>query len=175
MSKYVLADSGSTGEVIGTSVLNMPFEEKTVDDYLALPDDVRVELIDGVFYDMASPTFDHQFIAASIYNVFRNYIDDNNGSCIPVIAPFDVWLDRDDKTMVRPDIMIICDRDKITKPRLNGEPDPVEYSFDDSVPAGIWNGDCKVDFGKIKKSWDFFLINESVIPKLNLENTAFLW
>lgn len=26
--------------------------DKTIDDYLALPDEVRVELIDGVFYDI---------------------------------------------------------------------------------------------------------------------------
>ena len=34
----------------------------TVDDYFALPDEQRVELIDGVFYDMASPTILHQDI-----------------------------------------------------------------------------------------------------------------
>lgn len=31
----------------------------TVDDYYALPDEQRIELIDGVFYDMASPTVRH--------------------------------------------------------------------------------------------------------------------
>ena len=34
----------------------------TVDDYRTLPDEQRVELIDGYFYDMASPTFGHQSI-----------------------------------------------------------------------------------------------------------------
>ena len=33
---------------------------KTIEDYLALPDDRRVEMIDGVFYDMAAPTLTHQ-------------------------------------------------------------------------------------------------------------------
>ena len=33
---------------------------KTLDDYLALPDDVRVELIDGVFYDIPSHLLVHQ-------------------------------------------------------------------------------------------------------------------
>jgi transcriptional regulator with XRE-family HTH domain len=35
----------------------------TVDDYRALPDEQRVELIDGYFYDMAAPTPLHQLIA----------------------------------------------------------------------------------------------------------------
>ena len=34
----------------------------TIDDYLALPDDQRVELIDGVIYDMSAPTTPHQLI-----------------------------------------------------------------------------------------------------------------
>ena len=33
--------------------------EYTVEDYYALPDDVRVELIDGVIYDMTAPTTIH--------------------------------------------------------------------------------------------------------------------
>ena len=46
----------------------------TVDDYRALPDEQRVELIDGVFYDMASPTFLHQRIAGEIYRQIANFI-----------------------------------------------------------------------------------------------------
>jgi len=42
--------------------------EYTIDDYRALPDEQRVELIDGYFYDMASPTFGHQSIGGEIHS-----------------------------------------------------------------------------------------------------------
>ena len=39
----------------------------TLEDYLRLPDDQRVELIDGVFYDMAAPTTIHQSIVLAFF------------------------------------------------------------------------------------------------------------
>ena len=41
----------------------------TLADYLALPEEQRVELIDGVFYDMSAPTTIHQAIGGFIYKV----------------------------------------------------------------------------------------------------------
>ena len=81
----------------------------TVDDYRALPDEQRVELIDGYFYDMASPTFGHQSIGGEIYRQIANFIMENGGNCRPFIAPVDVQLDCDEKTMVQPDVGIVCD------------------------------------------------------------------
>ena len=40
-----------------------------------------------------------------------------------MMAPVDVRLDRDDKTMVQPDILILCDKSKICKWGINGAPD----------------------------------------------------
>ena len=108
----------------GTAVLKIEdYSNKTLDDYLALPEGIRVELIDGVFYDMASPTSVHQRIGGEIYNQLSNFIDANNGYCVPFIAPMDVQLDCDDKTIVEPDVLVVCDRNKITKPRIVGAPD----------------------------------------------------
>ncbi|MBR1478189.1 MAG: Uma2 family endonuclease [Lachnospiraceae bacterium] len=97
--------------------------EYTLKDYLALPDDKRVEMIDGVFYDMSSPTTIHQMIATKICNAIMNFIEKNGGNCIPFIAPTDVQLDCDDRTIVEPDVFITCDRSKIKRARLFGAPD----------------------------------------------------
>lgn len=51
------------------------------------------------------------------------YIEKNQGACIPMFAPVDVQLDQDDKTMVQPDLMIVCDRKKLTRQGVFGAPD----------------------------------------------------
>ena len=81
----------------------------TIEDYYALPDNVRAELIDGRFFYMASPSRNHQFIAGEVHRQISNFIMENKGSCKPYISPIDVQLDQDDKTMVEPDVAIVCD------------------------------------------------------------------
>lgn len=61
--------------------------EYTLEDYYALPDDQRAELIDGVLYDMSAPTYPHQIIQLEIGYQLTSYIDANHGSCMPFIAP----------------------------------------------------------------------------------------
>ena len=97
--------------------------EYTLEDYLAIPDERRVELIDGVIYDMSSPLGHHQIIAGQIYFHLVSYISGKGGPCIPFIAPIDVQLDCDDKTIVQPDVLILCDRSKYTPQRIVGAPD----------------------------------------------------
>ena len=95
----------------------------TLDDYYALPEDQRVELIDGYFYEMLAPTFGHQTIGGEIYRQIANYIMDKGGSCRPFIAPVDVQLDCDERTMVQPDVGIVCDPSKIKRFGIYGAPD----------------------------------------------------
>ncbi len=97
--------------------------EYTLEDYYALPDEHRAELIDGVLYDMASSGTLHQMVGGYIYARFLEFVAKNHGKCIPLIAPLDVQLDCDDKTIVEPDVMVVCDREKLYKNRIYGAPD----------------------------------------------------
>lgn len=95
----------------------------TIKDYYALPDERRVELIDGSFYDMAAPTTIHQRIAGELHRQISNFILDKGGNCLPFVSPIDVQLDCDEKTMLQPDVVILCDTDKLRKWGIYGAPD----------------------------------------------------
>lgn len=95
----------------------------TIDDYIALPEEQRVELIDGVFYDLTAPTTFHQAAAGWIHARFLQFVEKNKGTCYPFISPVDVQLDCDDYTVVQPDVMILCDREKLKYHRIYGAPD----------------------------------------------------
>lgn len=97
--------------------------EYTVADYYTLPDERRAELIDGVIYDMSAPGFVHQRIAGKMFSYVDAYIQKKGGNCIPAIAPVDVRLDCDDKTMIQPDLVIVCDRNKIKRWGIMGAPE----------------------------------------------------
>ena len=95
----------------------------TVEDYYVLSEDERLELIDGVLYSMSSPTATHQVLAGKIYNKLENYIMGKKGQCVPIISPIDVQLDCDEKTILQPDVIVVCERDKIQKGVVYGAPD----------------------------------------------------
>lgn len=97
--------------------------EYTLEDYYALPDERRVELIDGVIYDMSAPSPIHQMVSAKVWKQLTDYIEQRQGQCIPFYSPIDVQIDCDDKTMVQPDVLVVCDRDKVIKRCVYGAPD----------------------------------------------------
>lgn len=97
--------------------------EYTLDDYYQIPDDIRVELIDGVIYNMTAPTSPHQLIAGLIHSKLLTHVMNKKGRCLPIISPIDVQLDCDDRTMVQPDVIIVCDRDKVINRCVYGAPD----------------------------------------------------
>ena len=95
----------------------------TIEDIYALPEGERAELIDGKIYYMAPPSTRHQRIISDIHYRIKDYIIKNNGECEVLPAPFAVFLNKDNKNYVEPDISIICDKDKITDKGCHGAPD----------------------------------------------------
>lgn len=100
----------------------------TYADYWQWPDDERWELIDGEAHAMSPPpTISHQTLVLCI----AKQIDDalEGAPCRTFIAPVDVLLPALDETeenvatIVQPDILVVCDPEKITERNVRGAPD----------------------------------------------------
>lgn len=97
----------------------------TIDDILALPENVRAELIDGQIYYQAAPSDSHQAILGDLYLKIGNYINSKGGKCKVRFAPYAVFLSENNKNYLEPDLMVICDDSKITEEGCKGAPDLV--------------------------------------------------
>ena len=95
----------------------------TLEQYEALPEEQRVEVFDGIVYDMAGPSDEHQIISTELTTILNTYIRSKKGGCRVFHAPFDVLLCDNPLTIVQPDVMIICDKSKVDGKRCNGAPD----------------------------------------------------
>lgn len=102
----------------------------TYTDILSFGEDVRAEIINGELYMMASPTPYHQYIAASLTAQIFDFLSDKPCNVYP--APIDVRLFEDNNdtpedidTVVVPDIIVVCDKDKIDKRGCKGAPDMI--------------------------------------------------
>jgi Uma2 family endonuclease len=92
----------------------------TVADYMSWPDDERLELIAGRIFDMSpAPSIKHQSITGEFYSQLKQKL--KGKSCMPFIAPVDVVLSAND--VVQPDVLVVCNPDKITEKNIQGAPD----------------------------------------------------
>ncbi len=95
----------------------------TIENIYSLPEGKRAELVDGNLYMMAPPNRRHQELVGALYRVIGNHIASKGSSCIPYVAPFAVFLSKDDKNYVEPDISVVCDKSKLTDRGCEGAPD----------------------------------------------------
>ncbi len=102
----------------------MEVEERlyTIADIENLPEGERAELIDGKMYMMGTPTTAHQRMLVYLCAEFKNYIDKKNGECEVFIAPFAVYLN-ETNNYVEPDLVVVCDKDKVDDKGCHGGPD----------------------------------------------------
>ena len=117
------------------SALQAQSEIITLEQYENLPENRRVEVFENVVYDMASPSQIHQTLSMELSNIIYNYIKNKKGLCQVFHAPFDVKLSDKPFTIVQPDIMVICDKDKLDGKRCNGAPDFIIEIVSPSNPA----------------------------------------
>ena len=136
----------------------------TLEDYLSLPNDQRVELIDGAFFVMDSPSMPHQLIAGELHRIISNHIREKGGNCIPFIAPADVQLDCDNRTIVQPDVFIVCDRGKIHRARCFGAPDMIiEVLSPSTKKKDMFIKLNKYQNAGVREYWMIDLKNERII------------
>jgi Uma2 family endonuclease len=100
----------------------------TYADYLEWETDKRYEIIDGEAYMMSSPSISHQAISGELFGQFRNFL--KGKPCRVFAAPLDVRLfprdDNGDKTVVQPDLLVVCDESKLEDGKsCRGAPDMV--------------------------------------------------
>lgn len=105
---------GPTAEKIGNGF--------TYRDYVRWPDDERWEIIGGEAYSMTpAPTIRHQKISLYLSTQFGNFF--KGKGCEPFSAPTDVVFD--EQNIVQPDLLVVCDKEKITEKNIQGAPDLV--------------------------------------------------
>ncbi len=171
----------------------------TVEDLKDFPEEERVELIDGRMFRMDAPKRIHQQLVGELYLIIANYIDSKQGACEVYLGPFGIYINNDNRNYLLPDIVVICNGDKLDEDGCHGAPDWVievvspssvkmdykmklfkyrttgvreywivdsvkkvievhnfeqdfvkEYTFDDIIPAGIYN-DLAIDMKQLMK------------------------
>lgn len=95
----------------------------SLEEYEALPEEIRAEVFEGQIYYMASPSQQHQTILTELLVTIRNYLRKKGGDCQVFPAPFDVKLSVRPLTIVQPDLMIVCNKEQLDGKRCNGAPD----------------------------------------------------
>jgi len=127
VGEYYHGYQNAVSEIIvkesGAAYLSKKQGEYTVADYEAFPPEERVELIDGRIFFMEAPTIKHQMILMRLSLLFQRFADEKRSDCRVIMSPLDVQLDKDDYTIIQPDLVVICNHDILFKKRVIGAPD----------------------------------------------------
>lgn len=115
-------------------------QKYTYKDYKTWPEEERWELINGIAYNMSpAPKRIHQKVSLNLERIIADFLD--NRPCEMYHAPFDVRLpernETDDKiqTVVQPDIVVVCDENKLDEYGCKGAPDLIIEILSESTAA----------------------------------------
>ena len=89
---------------------------------LAYKSEPAEEIIGGEFVMMATPTLNHNRVTGNIYHLFRTYLKDRK--CEPFPDGTALYLEEGAEEY-KPDMMVVCDPDKLQYNGVHGTPDLV--------------------------------------------------
>ncbi len=151
----------------------------TYADYLKFEFEEMVELIRGKIFKMSpAPSSYHQLISGNLFFEIRKMINNTNG-CSIFVAPLDVILSFEEKkeiksrTVVQPDLCIICDPSKIKKAGCFGAPDLVIEIISEHTSKKDLNNKYSVyEEAGVREYWIVFP-KEEIIEVYVLEGQKF--
>lgn len=94
------------------------------EDLKGLDPDRHYEIIEGVLFELSTPSIKHQAISAEILKQIASYLE--NKPCNVFHAPIDINFSKKKKkatNIVQPDIVVVCDQNKIKEQYIKGAPD----------------------------------------------------
>lgn len=116
---------------MGGEVMPQPQENQySYADLLEWDENVRYELYNGLPVALASPSSTHQMISGDLFSQLYSFL--KGKGCQVFSAPLDVRLfeksgdsPENVSTVVQPDLMVVCDREKIDRHGICGAPDMI--------------------------------------------------
>ena len=126
---------------------------------LAFQEDVWEELIDGQFVAMSPrPNTPHNLVSARLHSIFDYYL--RGKPCTPFADGTDLYLSEKDQFI--PDMMVVCDRDKIKDTGVYGAPSLVAEVLSPST--------AKRDKGYKKNAYEAAGVQEYWIVDTNIKS-----
>lgn len=128
------------------------------------------ETICGRLVMTASPSLNHNIVSGNLYHMFRDYL--RGKPCMPFHDNTKVFLEKNERYI--PDMMVVCDRDKLRRKGIYGAPD--------LVVEVLSPGTRRNDRGRKKDMYEkhgvreYWIVNpqEQTIEQYVLENGRFI-
>lgn len=141
-------------------------EKYSYKDYLSWPEGERWELLGGVAYSMSpAPSRYHQKLIMELAKQIANFL--TGVSCDVYTSPIDVKFSglEDDKepTILQPDIVVVCDEEKLTDEGITGAPDFIAEVI--SPSSGLHDRKTKYDLYEYYGVREYWIVDpdESVV------------
>ena len=131
----------------------------------------RAEIIGGKVVMMSAPTLNHNRVTGNIYHMFRNFL--KGRLCEPFPDGTGLYLE-EDKEEYQPDMMVVCDPDKVKSDGVHGAPDLVVEVL--SPSTGRYDRRRKKDIYEKHGVREYWIVNpmDRSVEQYALEDGRFI-